>query len=162
MSVPPLTSDFADLLVALADEQAEFLLIGGWALALHGYGRGTDDMDVFVRPTSENAVKVIRALVSFGAPLHSHGVTEDLFAQPRYGYRFGVKPNLIEVLTTIDGVTFDEAWSDHKTFDLAGRIIPYIGRRSLIRNKRAAGRPKDQADVAWLEEHAEDDSPDRS
>ncbi len=150
-----LNQDYRDLLIAFADHGVEFLLVGGWALALHGHGRGTDDMDVLVRATPANAARVYRALAAFGTPIEAHGVTEGLFAHEEYGYRFGIKPNLIEVLTTIDGVDFDEAWANHRELSLEGRTIPFMGRAALIKNKRAAGRPKDLADVAWLEEHSE-------
>jgi len=147
--------DFRDFLIALAEVEAEFLLVGGWALALHGHVRGTDDMDVLVRASSDNAELVFAALAAFGAPTDAHGVTAGLFAEEGYGYRMGVKPYLIEVLTRIDGVDFDAAWRDRKHFDLDGRLIPYIGRRSLLANTRASGRPKDLADIAWLEAHDE-------
>lgn len=156
MSTPDLPADFRDLLVCLADEGAEFLLIGGYALAVHGHVRATDDLDVLVRPSAANAMRVFRALASFGAPVEQHAVTEGLFAQARYGYRMGIPPNVIELLTTIDGVSFDEAWANHHVTEIDGREIPVIGRRALLANKRAAGRPKDLADVAWLEEHPED------
>jgi len=151
-----LNQDFRDLLIVLSDEGARFLLIGGWALALHGHGRGTDDMDVFVQPTGENASRVFRALAAFGAPIAAHGITEGLFAREGYGYRVGTKPNLIEILTRIDGITFEEAYRDHQSFDMEGREIPYIGRAALLRNKLAAGRAKDLADVEWLRNHPED------
>ena len=150
---PPLVDDFRDLLVAFVDGQVEFVLIGDWALALHGYARGTDDMDVLVRATPENAQRVYAALIAFGAPTAAHGVTANLFAHEGYGYRMGLKPNLIEILTKVDGVDFDEAVRDAGTFTLEGREVPFIGRAALLKNKKAAGRPKDLADVAWLEEH---------
>jgi hypothetical protein len=145
-----LNQDYRDLLVSLVEAGADFLVVGGWALALHGHGRGTDDMDVFVRPERTNAERVYAALAAFGAPLAMHGVTPDLFARPGYGYRVGIKPNLIEVLTSIDGVTFDQAYAGRRYFELDGKSIPYIGRAALLANKRAAGRPKDIADVEWL------------
>lgn len=150
-----LSQDYRDLLVCLADSGADFLLVGGWALALHGHGRGTDDMDVFVRPDAANAECVFRALVAFGAPVAAHGVTAGLFAEAGYGYRIGVRPNVIELLTHIDGVTFDEAFAAHRTFEIEGRRIPFIGRAALLANKRASGRAKDLADVEWLESHDE-------
>ncbi len=156
MSSSKLNQDYRDLLILLSDEGARFLLIGGWALALHGHGRGTDDMDVFVQPTEENAARVFRALAAFGAPIAAHGITEGLFAHEGYGYRLGTKPNLIELLTRIDGLSFDEAYRDHLTFDLEGRDVPYIGRAALLRTKLAAGRPKDLADAEWLREHLTD------
>ena len=99
-----LQADFRDLLLALVATEAEFVLIGGWALAVHGHVRGTDDLDVLIRPNAENATRVFRALAEFGAPFAAHGVTEDVFASENYGYRMGIKPNLIEVLTTVAGI----------------------------------------------------------
>jgi hypothetical protein len=150
-----LVDDFKDLLTTFADENVEFLLIGGWAMALHGHGRGTDDLDIFVRSSLENSRRVFHALVTFGAPLVAHGVTERLFTQKGYGYRMGVKPHLIEILTSIDGVDFDEALQNAGSFQIEGRSIRFIGRVALLKNKKAAGRPKDLADVAWLEKHPE-------
>jgi hypothetical protein len=150
-----LSTDFSDLLIALADHHVEFILIGGWAVALHGYGRGTDDIDIFVRPDPDNARRVVEALRDFGAPLQAHGITADLFKTPGLGYRMGVRPQLIELLTTIDGVTFDEANHGRRYFEIDSRQIPYIGRSALLKNKRAAGRMKDLADVEWLEKNPE-------
>ncbi|HSC86482.1 MAG TPA: hypothetical protein VLC09_04400 [Polyangiaceae bacterium] len=140
-------------MLVFADEKVEFVVIGGWAMALHGHGRGTDDLDVFIKATAENAARVYRALTSFGAPVAAHGVTAELFTQTGYGYRMGIKPHLIEILTQVDGIDFDEAIEESRTFELEGRAIAFIGRRALLKNKRAAGRPKDLADVDWLERH---------
>ncbi len=148
-----LAQDFRDILVELADAGAEFVLIGGWAMAYHGHIRGTDDLDIFVRPSLANASRVFVALSRFGAPVSAHGVTEELFSKEKYGYRFGVKPYLIEILTTIDGIGFDEAINDAKTVEIDGCSIPVLSRAALLQNKRAAGRPKDLADVHWLETH---------
>jgi hypothetical protein len=148
-----LVDDFKDILVVFADERVEFVVIGGWAMALHGHGRGTDDLDLLVRPSADNAEKVFRALTRFGAPLSAHNVSEGLFAQAGYGYRMGIKPHLIEILTKVDGISFDEAAAGAPYFHLEGRTIPFIARSALLENKRAAGRPKDLADVDWLEKH---------
>ena len=148
--------DFRDLLIALSDAGARFVLIGGWALALHGHGRGTDDMDVLVEASNDNAVRVYRALVAFGAPVQAHGVNASLFAQAGYGYRVGVRPNLIELLTAVDGISFEEALAEGLSFEIEGRKIPYIGKVALLKNKLAAGRPKDLADAEWLKTHADE------
>lgn len=148
-----LQADLFDFLAALDEAGAEFVMIGGWALAAHGHGRGTDDLDVFVRPSPENAARVLAALRIFGAPLLMHNVDEETFARPGYGYRMGIEPNLVEILTTIDGVSFDEAWADKVVVSVGGVEVPVMGRRTLLANKRAAGRAKDLADVEWLEAH---------
>jgi len=146
-----LPQDYADLLFDLLDAGAEFVVIGGWAVAIHGHGRATDDLDILIRPTPENAARVFDALQRFGAPLAAHGVTPGLFTKARYGYRIGMKPVLIEILTTIDGVDFEEASREPVMVQVEGRSIPFIGRRALLTNKRASGRTKDLADVEALE-----------
>lgn len=150
-----LPQDFADLLIELDEAGAEFLLVGGWAVVLYGHVRATDDLDVFVRPSQANAERVVAALRAFGAPLAAHGITSTVFAREGDAYRFGVAPLKIEVLTKISGVSFDEALADARTFDLNGHAIPYIGKAALIRNKRAAARHKDLADVEELERGGE-------
>jgi hypothetical protein len=131
-----LNADFTDLPTALADHGVEFALIGGWALAVYGHARGTDDLDVLVRATPENAERLMAALAAFGAPTHQHGVTAALFASPGYGYRMGIKPDLIEVLTTISGVTFDEVMEAHRVVTVEGRAVAVIGRRPLGQQAR--------------------------
>jgi hypothetical protein len=152
-----LPQDYSDLLLELLDAGAEFVVVGGWAVAVHGHGRATDDLDILVRPTPENARRVYDALLQFGAPLAAHGVTSDLFAKDRYGYRIGVKPVLIEILTTVSGIDFDEANREPIIVEVAGRGVPFIGRRALLANKRAAGRMKDLADVEALEPYDNND-----
>ena len=146
-----LPQDFADLLVELCEAEAEFLLVGGWAVVLYGHVRATDDMDIFVRPSKTNSERVFAALEAFGAPLMAHSVAPSHFAKEGDAYRFGVAPLKVEVLTKISGVTFDEALENSKTFELDGHDIPYIGKGALIANKKAAGRHKDLADVEELE-----------
>jgi hypothetical protein len=143
--------DFADLLIELRNADAEFLLVGGWAVILYGHVRATDDMDIFVRATKPNSERVFAALVGFGAPLQAHGISADYFANEGDAYRFGIAPFKVEVLTQISGVSFDEALQGSKTFELDGHLIPYIGKAALIQNKRAAARNKDLADVEELE-----------
>src|SRR3954453_23662984 len=130
-----LPQDFVDLLVELHDCEADFVVLGGWAVAVHGHARATDDLDIFVRPTQENAVRVYDALQRFGAPLEAHGVTAELFAKPQFGYRIGNKPVLIELLTSVSGIDFDEAASERVTVQIDDRAIPVIGRRALLANK---------------------------
>jgi len=150
-SLAKLPQDFADLLIELCEANAEFLLVGGWAVILYGHVRATDDMDVFVRPSRTNSERVFAALEAFGAPLRAHAVAPGHFATEGDAYRFGIAPLKIEVLTKISGVSFDEALRDAKTFDLDGHAIPYIGKPALIANKKSAGRHKDLADVEELE-----------
>jgi predicted nucleotidyltransferase len=151
MSELELPDDFRDVLVALADEGAEFVLIGGWAMAVHGRPRATEDLDVLVRASPDNSARVVAALATFGAPLGPHGVDATTFEREGPAYRIGVKPLRIEVLTKISGTSFEEAVREPMHANIDGRDVLVIGREALLRNKRAAGRHKDLDDVEWLE-----------
>lgn len=144
-----LNPDFRDMLSALSSEGAEFLLVGAYALAAHGLPRATGDMDIWIRRSEENVVRVRRALRRFGAPLT--GLTKDDLKTPNLVFQIGVAPRRIDILTSIDAVQFDEAWSDRQIIEVEGLTISVLGRSHLIQNKRAVGRPQDLADVAWLE-----------
>jgi hypothetical protein len=141
--------DFAEMLSALSDAGAEFLIVGAHALAAHGLPRATGDLDIWVRPSEENARRVLQALRAFRAPLHD--LTEDDLSRPGTVFQIGVVPNRIDILTEISGVTFDEAWPRRETFVIEEQRLPFLSRLDLARNKRAAGRPKDLADLAALE-----------
>jgi hypothetical protein len=141
--------DFAEMLSALSAAGAEFLIVGAHAVAAHGRPRATGDLDVWVRPTAENAERVWSALERFGAPLFDLS-REDL-ARPGVVFQIGVPPCRIDILTEITGVTFDEAWPGRLTTVVEGQTLSFIGRRELLANKRAVGRPKDLGDVAFLE-----------
>ncbi len=143
--------DFAEMLDALSAEAAEFLVVGAYAVAAHGAPRATGDLDLWVRPSAENAVKVFRALGRFGARLGPHGVTHEDFERPESVYQIGVVPNRIDLVTSIDGVRFDDAWRGRMAIELWGRRVEVLGRDELLRNKRATGRLKDLADVEALE-----------
>jgi hypothetical protein len=146
-----LNSDFRDLLLGFADAGVDFVIVGAHAVGVHGLPRATQDLDVFIRPSRENAERVYRALADFGATLDSVGVTFKDFETPGTVYQIGVPPRRIDILTEISGVTFDEAFEAHGSLDFEGRTIRYIGRGALIRNKEASGRPKDLADVERLQ-----------
>ena len=150
MALEGLNEDFQDVLRLFADGHVEFLVVGAYALALHGAPRASGDIDLLVRPSAENAEKVHAALTWFGAPLAAQEVTARDFARPGIVYQIGVPPRRIDVLTEISGVTFDEEWATRAETTLEGRAVPYIGRDSLVRNKVASGRPKDLADVSRL------------
>jgi len=141
--------DLIDLLAALNAAGAEYLIVGAYALALHGKARATKDVDVFVGSDPANAEKVWNALRSFGAPLQELRV-EDL-ATPGTFFIMGRPPNQIDVITQIDGVPFEQAWSNRVTATYGDQPAYFIGRDDLIANKKAAGRPQDLADVAYLE-----------
>ena len=142
--------DFVEMLQALNDARAEYLVVGAHALAAHGRPRATGDLDIWVRPTPENATRVFQALAAFGAPLG--GVDTSTFSTPEMIFQIGVIPCRIDVITSIDGVEFDDAWPRKVEVNVSGISVPILGRDDLVRNKRAAARPKDLADLADLEE----------
>lgn len=145
-----LNPDFRDMLSALSEGEAEYLLVGAYALAVHGVPRATGDLDVWVRPTADNARRVRAALARFGAPLAD--LTAADLTRPGTVFQVGVAPNRIDVLTSIDGVTFEEAWPARRVVRIEGLDVPVLARRHLIQNKKATGRSQDLADVARLEE----------
>ena len=142
--------DFADMSSELFAADAEFLVVGGCAVIAHGFPRATGDIDVWVRPTPENAKRVMLALRRFGAPLAD--LTEADLATPGVAFQIGVVPNRIDILTDVDGVSFDEAWASRVKAGVEGHDVPVLGRSALLRTKRATGRKKDLLDAAWLEE----------
>ena len=142
--------DFAEMLSALSEAGTEYLVVGGYAVIAHGYPRATGDIDIWVRPTPENAERVMLALKRFGAPLAD--LTEQDLVTPGLIFQIGVVPNRIDILTEIDGVTFDEAWASRITASVEGQEIPVLGKTALLRNKKATGRTKDLLDANWLEE----------
>lgn len=148
---PRLFEDPRDLLDALDDAGAEYVVVGAHALAAHGLPRATADFDVLVRPTPENARRIVRALTAFGAPLQAHGIGEEDFARGGTVYQLGLPPRRIDLLTRISGVEFEDAWASRLVVVIEGRQVPVLGRAALIRNKRASGRPKDLLDALALE-----------
>jgi hypothetical protein len=137
--------DFVEMLSALSEAGAEFLVVGAHALAAHDRPRATEDLDIWVRPTPENAQRVWRALIAFGAPLDNISIEE--LSEPGIVYQIGVAPIRIDILTRISGVTFDEAWPNRLITNAYGLTYGVLGREDIIRNKRASGRPKDLLDI---------------
>lgn len=148
-----LNSDCAEMLRFLNAEEAKYLGIGAHAYIFYTEPRYTRDFDLFIEPSPENAEKVIRALRAFGAPLL--GITASDLAEPDIVYQVGVAPNRIDFLTGIEGVTFEEAWTNRVSTSYDGIPFPLIGKQQLIKNKRAIGRPQDLLDVARLLEDGE-------
>jgi hypothetical protein len=141
--------DFVDLLRAFIAADVRFLVVGAYALAVHGRPRGTGDLDVWVDATPENAGRVMRALTAFGAPMQD--LNEADFARPGVTYQIGVPPGRIDLLTELSGVTFAEVWPARLKSSFGEIAVDFIGREAFIRNKRATGRPKDLVDIDGLE-----------
>lgn len=141
--------DFAEILASFSAANVEFLVVGAYAVAVHGRPRATGDLDIWVNPTPENAARVWRALTEFGAPLDQLRLED--FSSADLVFQMGVPPSRIDILTGISGVSFSEAWPERVTVTVEGSAVPVLGRAALLRNKRAAGRPRDLADLAELE-----------
>ena len=144
-----MNSDFLDMLSALSAENVEFMVVGAYALAAHGYPRATGDIDIWIRRSAENAQRVWKALLLFRAPLYDLRIAD--LENPDIVFQVGIAPRRIDILTSISGVEFDEAWPFRKEILLSGQRVAVIGREQLLQNKKATGRPKDLADAAWLE-----------
>ena len=140
---------FVDLLRAFIEADVRFLVVGAYALAVHGRPRATGDLDVWVDPTPDNAARVMRALAAFGAPMAE--LSEGDFARPGVTYQMGIAPVRIDVLTELTGVTFADAWPGRVRAAFGEVNVDFIGREAFIRNKRATGRTKDLADIEGLE-----------
>lgn len=151
-----LNQDFVDILTALRDTGAEFIVVGAHAMAAHGVPRATGDLDIFVRPSKENAPRVVQALLDFGAPLASHGVHIEDFSNPGTVYQVGLPPRRIDLLTEISGVSFAEAWTDRLELEVGGQVVAFLGEATLKQNKAATGRDKDRVDLQLLEQKRSD------
>jgi len=138
------------MLSALSGAGAEYLVVGAHALAVHGYPRATGDLDIWVRPTKENATRVWQAIEKYGAPRRNMAVED--FHTSNTVFQIGVAPGRIDLMTSIDGIEFNVAWQNRRPHVVDDHPFFVISRNDLLQNKRASGRPKDLADVAWLEQ----------
>jgi hypothetical protein len=145
----PVNPDFRDLFAALNAAGARYLLVGGYAVAFHAQPRFTKDLDVWTDSAPANADRVYDALRIFGAPLAD--LTPADLARAGTIFQIGVPPNRIDIVTSIDGVEFAAAWPDRATTTYGEAPVLVIGRRHLIENKRASGRPQDLLDLEILE-----------
>lgn len=136
------------MLRALSAEGVEYLVVGAYAMAAHGVPRATGDIDVWVRSSPANAERVLRALHRFGAPLFDLTVAD--LTREGTVFQLGLPPRRIDLLTSIDGVTFEDAWPERVTSRFGDLEVTVIGREALVRNKRAAGRLKDLVDLRIL------------
>jgi len=141
------------MLSAFSGEKVEYLLVGAYAMAVHGLPRATGDIDLWVRRSEENARRVMQALAIFGAPMSQIAVED--FIKADMVFQIGVVPRRVDILTSVSGVEFEEAWPERVEVELEGITVPVISRRHLIQNKRSAGREKDEVDASWLEDHPE-------
>ena len=149
-STVDLAPDFDEFCALLSARGVEFVIVGAYALAFHGVPRFTGDLDILVRPTEQNAVKLLHAIDSFGFPTHALAPA-DVISGVKI-IEMGVPPVQLHLMSHIDGVTWDEVWNSRLAGPFGAREVWFIGRDAFVRNKKAAGRLKDLADIAALEE----------
>lgn len=144
-----LNEDYRDILHALSDENVRFILVGAYALAAHGYPRATMDIDIWVMPSPDNAEAVLRALRSFGAPLHN--LTKEDLEEDGTIFQIGVAPRRIDIITAASGIEFEHTYQNSVVVNIDGIDVHIPSIDDLIINKKATGRTKDLADVEALE-----------
>jgi predicted nucleotidyltransferase len=143
-----LNEDYKEMLQLLSEEQVDFIVVGAYALGAHGYPRATGDIDIWVKPNNTNSRKLYKALARFGAPLEQIEIHD--FSMEGIIFQIGVIPRRIDIITKIDGVTYDEADEDKIAVEVEGLMVPVISLDKLIKNKMATGREKDELDIKTL------------
>jgi hypothetical protein len=143
-----LPNDFKEFLQFLHSENVEYLLVGGYAVGYHGHPRATGDIDIWINPTAANAQRLASALRQFG--FSPTTIDPRMFEQPHQVFSIGVPPISIELLTSVSGLQFDEAFADRVNTVLDGVQVTVISLEMLKANKRASGRLKDLADLESL------------
>jgi predicted nucleotidyltransferase len=143
-----LNEDYKEMLQLLLEEQVDFIIVGAYALGAHGYPRATGDIDIWVKPNNNNSRKLYKTLARFGAPLEQ--IEIDDFSMEGIILQIGLIPRRIDIITKIDGVTYEEADEDKITVEVEGLMLPVISLEKLIKNKMATGREKDELDIKTL------------
>jgi hypothetical protein len=142
------SADFKELLSLFAGHKVRYLIIGGYAVMKYSEPRFTKDLDILIAADRENAGAVYAALKEFGAPLEE--LTPEDFARPGYFYQMGRAPFRVDIMMSVPGITFEEAWKNREDFLLDDLSVPFISRADLIRTKEAAGSPQDLIDAENL------------
>ena len=143
-----LQRDLREFIALLNSHGVEYLLVGGHAVAYHGYPRYTGDIDFLIRPSATNVAHVLAVLSDFG--FGGVGLTDSDFMRPCQVVQLGHPPNRIDILTQISGVDFDEAWEGAVVTEIDDLPTRILGREALLKNKRSTDRAKDRADVEEL------------
>lgn len=144
-----LSKDFKEFVALLKKHDAEYMIVGGYAVGVHGYPRYTGDLDIWLNSTKANAERVLRAITDFG--FGSFNLTVADLTQEGNVIQFGQPPLRIDLLTTIDGVTFDACYTNRKEVTFDGLTMNFIGYHDLVTNKKATGRHRDLDDVENME-----------
>jgi len=141
--------DFKEFLKLLNSKKIEYLVIGGYAVGFHGYPRATGDMDVWIAVNEGNAIKMVDALRRFGFDLP--GLNKEIFLTEKKVIRMGIPPMRLEILTSIDGVCFEECFTNRIVADFGDFSVNFISKEDLLQNKRSSGRPQDMVDLEKLQ-----------
>jgi len=140
--------DFKDLLSLFKKYKVKYLVVGGYAVMRYSEPRFTKDLDLLISIDKNNSISVYNALKEFGAPLEN--ITAKDFSQEGYFYQMGVQPLRVDILMSIPGVNFDEAWEHREYVKLGDIEITFISKKHLIESKKASGRPQDLIDIEYL------------
>jgi len=151
-----LNEDYRDILRCLLEEKADFIIVGAYALAAHGLPRATGDIDIFIKPDGSNSHKVYNALKAFGAPLSD--ISPDDFVEEGVIFQIGVAPRRVDIINSIDGVSYQDADSDKIIVPVDGLDLPVLSLNMLIKNKEASGREKDLLDLKILHQHLKNEN----
>ncbi len=143
-----LPKDLREFVASLNSNGVEYVIVGAFALAFHGFPRYTGDLDILVNRSPENVERLVDALTRFG--FGSTGLSASDFLEKDRVIQLGVAPNRIDLLTAITGVEFEEVWQDRMSSVLDGLPVSFIDKASLIQNKKASGRAQDKADLEAL------------
>jgi len=149
-----LSPDFKEFIELLNSSKVRYLIVGGYAVAFHGYPRYTKDLDIWIENTAENAQRLLRALEQFG--FGSLGLSEQDFLTPEQIIQLGYPPNRIDLITSLPGVSFEECFQSRLNVEVDGVMVHFIDLEHLKQNKRATGRFQDLADLENLEGGDED------
>ena len=145
-----INQDFKDILALFNEQKVDYIIVGGYALAFHGVPRYTGDIDLWIRPTVENAENILKALRAFG--FGSLGIDNEDLTKADQVIQLGYPPARVDLMTTIDGISYDSSFSNSVETDYGDITVKMISKDDLIKNKRAIGRHKDFADIEALGE----------
>ncbi len=146
------SKDFREFLELLNSHEVRFLIVGGYAVAFHSRPRYTDDIDIFIEAEPGNAGRIIKALDSFGFPLSNIAI-EDLSGAGKI-IQLGMPPQRIDIITSINGVSFSRAWNNRVSGKFGDVPVFYISFEDLLANKKASAREKDLADIQWIKKYS--------
>ena len=139
------SQDFSEFVELLNKHNAEYLIVGGYAVGLHGHPRYTGDLDIWLNPTEENAMKILKCVNEFG--FSSFNLKVEDFTKEGNIIQLGYPPLRIDLLTEIDGVSFSDCFENRKVVDIDDLKVNFIGYQDLLKNKKETGRPKDLDDI---------------